>query len=78
MTELDRTERILTMLLLEQLKAEPQSRKIDVLLGAGFKNAEIATLLKTTPAVVAQTAYELKRKKKPKKNGTARNTKNRP
>jgi len=61
----ERVERILTMLLLEQLGTAPQSRKIDVLLRAGFKNAEIATLLGTTAAVVAQTAYTSK-KGKPK------------
>ncbi len=61
----DRVEKILTMLLLEQLGTAPQSRKIDVLLRAGFKNAEVATLLGTTAAVVAQTAYASK-KTKPK------------
>ncbi len=59
----DRVEKLLTMLLLEQLGAASQSRKIDVLLRAGFKNAEIATLLGTTPAVVAQTAYASKKGK---------------
>jgi len=60
----DRVEKILTMLLLEQLGTAPQSRKIEVLLRAGFKNAEIATLLGTTAAVVAQTAYSSKKEKK--------------
>jgi hypothetical protein len=59
----DRVEKILTMLLLEQLGTASQSRKIDVLLRVGFKNAEIATLLGTTPAVVAQTSYASKKEK---------------
>jgi hypothetical protein len=48
----DRVERLLTMLLLEQLGTASQGHKIVVLLRTGFKNAEIATLLGTTPAVV--------------------------
>ncbi|HTU46866.1 MAG TPA: hypothetical protein VMF91_17505 [Bryobacteraceae bacterium] len=63
----DRVERLLTMLLLEQLGTAPQSRKIDVLLRVGLKNAEIATLLGTTPAVVAQTAYASKQEKTKRK-----------
>ena len=60
----DRVEKLLTMLLLEQIGTAPQTRKIDVLLRAGFKNAEVAELLGTTPAVVAQTAYASKKQKK--------------
>jgi hypothetical protein len=67
----DRVEKLLTMLLLEQLGTAPQGRKIEVLLRVGFKNAEIATLLGTTPAVVAQTAYASKKgKTKPGKART--------
>jgi hypothetical protein len=66
----DRVEKLLTMLLLEQLGAASQSHKIDVLLRADFKNAEIATLLGTTPAVVAQTAYASKKEKSKKKRNT--------
>ena len=55
------------MLLLEQLGTASQGHKIDVLLRAGFKNAEIATLLGTTAAVVAQTAYASKKEKSRKR-----------
>lgn len=69
----ERVEKLLTMLLLEQLGKTSQSHKIDVLLRVGFKNVEIATLLATTPAVVAQTAYASKKEKsKKKRNTTAR------
>jgi hypothetical protein len=51
------------MLLLEQLGTASQGRKIEVLLRVGFKNAEIAALLGTTSAVVAQTAYASKKGK---------------
>lgn len=63
MSDLARVESLLTMLLLEQLGAASQARKIDVLLRAGFKNAEVATLLGTTSAVVSQTAYAAKKDK---------------
>jgi len=63
----ERVEKLLTMLLLEQLGTASQARKIDVLLRAGFKNAEVAELLGTTPAVVGQTAYVSKRQKKRRK-----------
>lgn len=59
----DRVEKLLTMLLLEQLGTASQSRKIEILLRVGFKNAEIASLLGTTPAVVAQTSYASKKEK---------------
>ena len=59
----DRVEKLLTMLLLEQLGSASQAHKVDILLRVGFKNAEIATLLGTTAAVVAQTAYASKKGK---------------
>lgn len=68
----ERVEKLLTMLLLEQLASKSQSHKIDVLLRAGFKNAEVATLLGTTPGVVAQTAYATKKEKtkRPRKSSS--------
>lgn len=65
----ERVEKLLTMLLLEQLGDTSQNHKIDVLLRAGFKNAEIASLIGTTAAVVAQTAYASKKSKTTKKSG---------
>lgn len=53
-----RVERLLAFLLLEQMEREPQTRKVQVLNFAGFTNAEIAALLQTTPAVIAQRLYE--------------------
>jgi hypothetical protein len=67
----DRVEKLLTMLLLEQLGAASQGHKIDVLLRADFKNAEIAALIGTTSAVVAQTAYAAKKLKSKKRKKTA-------
>ena len=65
----DRTEKLLALLLLQQLKAAPQRDKVVHLSLAGFTNTEIADLLQTTTAVVAQSLYEAKKKgkKKPKK-----------
>ena len=58
---------------LEQMSSAPQGRKIEVLLRAGLKNPEIATVLGTTPGVVAQTAYATK-KAKPKKKPSKKRT----
>jgi DNA-directed RNA polymerase specialized sigma24 family protein len=65
----DRTEKLLALLLLQQLKTAPQRDKVVHLSLAGFSNTEIADLLQTTTAVVAQSLYEAKKKgkKKPKK-----------
>lgn len=68
----ERVEKILTMLLLEQLGETSQNHKIDVLLRAGFTNPEIAALLGTTAAVVAQTAYASKKSKAKKKSAKAK------
>jgi DNA-directed RNA polymerase specialized sigma24 family protein len=53
-----RVERLLAYLLLEQMERAPQTRKVQVLSFAGFTNAEIAEMLQTTAAVVAQRLYE--------------------
>jgi DNA-directed RNA polymerase specialized sigma24 family protein len=68
----DRVEKLLAMLLLQQLKGAPQREKALHLSIAGFTNTEIADLLQTTTAVVAQSLYEARRKPKrqPKSQGS--------
>ncbi len=63
----DRVEKLLALLLLQQLKAASQRDKVLHLSLAGFTNTEIADLLQTTTAVVAQSLYEAKKKAKKKK-----------
>ena len=62
----DRVERLLALLLLQQVKAAPQREKALHLSIAGFTNTEIADLLQTTAGVVAQSLYEARRKPKTK------------
>lgn len=57
----DRVERLLALILLQQMKASPQREKALQLSAAGFSNTEIADLLQTTSAVVAQSLYEARR-----------------
>lgn len=57
----DRTERLLALLLLQQMKGSSQSEKALHLSLAGFTNTEIADLLQTTAAVVAQSLYQVRR-----------------
>lgn len=57
----DRTERLLALTLLQQMKGSPQRDKALQLSLAGFTNTEIADLLQTTTAVVAQALYEARR-----------------
>jgi DNA-directed RNA polymerase specialized sigma24 family protein len=56
-SRLDRTERLLALLLLQGLRQQPQREKIVQLNLAGFSNLEIADLLDTTTGVVAQELY---------------------
>ena len=67
MENLSRVENLLAMILLEQIKLQPQNMKIKMFHNAGFPNPEIATLLSTTPAAVSQTLYALKSAKSAKK-----------
>lgn len=67
-----RTEKLLTMLLLEQMSNAGQGRKVDVLSRAGLANSEIAELLGTTTGVVAQTIYMNKRATKPRAKTVAK------
>lgn len=55
---LDRTERLLAIMLLETMKSASQREKALRLSLAGFSNVEIADLLQTSPQVVAQHLYE--------------------
>lgn len=57
----DRLEKILALLLLNSMKAAPQQDKIVQLSLAGFSNLEIADLVQTTAAVVAQSLYAARR-----------------
>jgi len=62
----DRAEKLLALLLIQQMKASPQRDKAVQLSVAGFTNTEIADLLKTTTAVVGQALYEARSKPKKK------------
>lgn len=57
----DRTERLLALILLQQMKGLSQRDKALHLSLAGFTNTEIADLLQTTAAVVAQSLYQGRR-----------------
>jgi DNA-directed RNA polymerase specialized sigma24 family protein len=61
MEGIDRTERLLALILLQQMKGAPQREKILQLSVAGLTNVEIADVLQTTPAVVSQSLYEARR-----------------
>jgi hypothetical protein len=71
MSVTSRTEQLLALILLHQMKTAPQRDKILQLSLAGFTNTEIADLLQTTSAVVGQSLYTTRR-------GTARQRRRRP
>lgn len=54
----DRTERLLTLLVLQNMKGATQREKAIQLNIAGFSNVEIANLLDTTPQSITQVLYE--------------------
>jgi transcriptional regulator len=54
---IDRSERLLALILLQNMKGAPQQEKILQLSLAGFSNVEIADMLQTTAAVVSQSRY---------------------
>jgi DNA-directed RNA polymerase specialized sigma24 family protein len=60
----DRSEKILALLLLQQLKSASQGEKAFQLSIAGFTNSEIADLLDTNAAAIAQALYLGRRKPK--------------
>jgi len=59
----DRTERLLALVLLNQMKGASRREKIIQLNLAGLTNVEIADILQTTTAVVAQEMYATKKTK---------------
>lgn len=67
----DRSERILALLLLQQMKGGTMKEKVVQLSLAGFSNLEIADIVQTTPGVVAQLLYE-SRKTRVRETGSPR------
>jgi DNA-binding CsgD family transcriptional regulator len=59
-----RTEKILALLLLHEMKGATQAEKAVQLSLAGFTAVEIADLLDTKAAVVHQHLYTMRKKKK--------------
>jgi hypothetical protein len=59
----DRVERLLALILMNQMKGASQREKAMQLNIAGFSNVEIANLLETTTAVIAQVLYESRKGK---------------
>jgi hypothetical protein len=66
----DRTERLLALILVGQMKDASQRDKIHQLNLAGFSNLEIADVLETTAEVVASSLYQ-KRKTRPRRKRTS-------
>lgn len=64
LASVDRIEKLLALLLLHDLKGVPQRDKAVQLSMVGFSNVEIADLLQTSAAVVAQYLYEVRKKRK--------------
>jgi DNA-directed RNA polymerase specialized sigma24 family protein len=56
----DRLERLLALILLNQMKGSPQKEKVRALNLAGFSNVEIADIIETTPEKVAKSLYQAK------------------
>jgi hypothetical protein len=59
-----RTEKILALLLLQNMKSATQAEKAVQLSVAGFTAIEIADLLETNAAVIHQHLYAMRKKKK--------------
>jgi DNA-binding LacI/PurR family transcriptional regulator len=62
----DRVERLLALLLIQNLKTTKLADKAKELSIAGFTNVEIADLLGTNAAVINQSLYAARKKKKKK------------
>jgi len=60
----ERIERLLALLLLQNMKTANTGAKARELSIAGFTNGEIADLLGTTAAVVSQSLYTARKEKK--------------
>jgi DNA-directed RNA polymerase specialized sigma24 family protein len=70
----DRSERLLALLLIEQMKGSRQRDRVAKLNLAGFSNVEIADILQITSAQVARELYDARQapaKKKAAKKKTA-------
>jgi hypothetical protein len=63
----DRSENLLALLLLQQLKTSSTGEKAQQLSVAGFSNSEIADLLQTNAAVISQLLYMRRKPGKAKK-----------
>lgn len=70
---MDRTERLLALILLQGMKGAAQRDRALQLSVAGFSNLEIADILGMTSAGVSQALYEVRRPKRrgPKRAGAA-------
>lgn len=66
-TTVERTDRLLATLLLQMMKGASQKEKALQLSLAGFTNVEIADLLQTSPQVVAQHLYEVRKSSRRRK-----------
>jgi predicted transcriptional regulator len=66
----DKAERLLALILLEQMKGATQKEKATKLSVAGFSNLEIANLLQITAARVADALYEARQTGSAKKKTT--------
>lgn len=69
--DLSRVEALLAQMLVSQMHGSSQAAKAAALQRAGFTNAEIAGMLGTTGAVVAQQLYELRSTTKSKSKKSA-------
>lgn len=63
----ERTERLLTLILLEMMKGKKQEDKAKALNMVGFSNIEIAEILNTSNQSIATYLYRSKKKKGTKK-----------
>jgi DNA-directed RNA polymerase specialized sigma24 family protein len=66
MSEADRTDKLLALILLHNMKGANQKDKALQLNLAGFSNLEIADLLQTNPAMVSTLLYQARKGKKKK------------
>jgi len=65
-------ERLLAMILLQDLKDDSQTKKAKTLNAVGFSNPDIAELLGTTPKVIAQQLYAARSGTESKVSGKTR------
>ena len=63
-TVTERTERLLALILLENIKDKKTEEKVKQLNIAGFTNVEVAELLNIKPQVVANYLFKSKKSKK--------------